>query len=363
MAQTFKDFITECEIYPYSQEHFELMKECSELALTEMFIENQEFMTEHAALTEGVTLTEGYLQESVDESTMDIMMEKFQVKKNSLMDKIMTGLKKIIDVFRNFFRKIGNKFDGVTASGQEVRNKLANATITDDDIASLKEIVAGVKSRDGAKFPVAAKQPYLSNIKLGKYTSTDPEIVKLKNDLAVALSDKTVVAQVTTNEGGDGLNKNAIGALPPEAIKDAAWRLAVGDKSMILGVLTSLAKAWKDAHLKGMYIKVNTKEIDKVAEDLQKLSDKISEMGREKDQQAKAGIALAAGAIGAAAKAVGKDIGDVDSEYFDSINQVYTAITTSIGQTMKIYTSLNAYRIGVTAGLESFLKNKKKSEE
>lgn len=360
MAQTFKDFITECELYPHSQEHFELMKECSELALTEMFIENQEFMTEHAALTEGVTLTEGYLQESVDESTMDVMLEKFQVKKNGLMDKIMTGLKKIIDVFRNFFRKIGNKFDGVTATGQEVRNKLASATITDDDISSLKEIVAGVKSRDGAKFPVAAKQPYLSKIKLGKYTSTDPEVVKLKNDLAAALSDQVVVAQVTTSEGGGGLNKDAIGALPPDAIKDAAWRLAVGDKSMIVGVLTSLASAWKDAHLKGMYIKVNTKEIDKIAEDLQKISDKISEMGRQHSQQGKAGAVLAAGVINAVAK---EKIVDPDSDYMDTINQVYTAITTSIGQTMKIYTSLNSYRNGVIAGLESFLKNKKNSEE
>ena len=29
MANTVRDFIVECELYPYSRENFEFMKECS----------------------------------------------------------------------------------------------------------------------------------------------------------------------------------------------------------------------------------------------------------------------------------------------------------------------------------------------
>ena len=73
---TFRDLMTECLMYNHSAEHFDLMKECSELTLTCKFIEDQQFMAENAAeINSGiVTFTEGYLQESYDESTLEVLV-------------------------------------------------------------------------------------------------------------------------------------------------------------------------------------------------------------------------------------------------------------------------------------------------
>ena len=46
MAATIKDYIRECDIYGYSQEHYDLMKECAEIDVAAKFIENQQFMAE-----------------------------------------------------------------------------------------------------------------------------------------------------------------------------------------------------------------------------------------------------------------------------------------------------------------------------
>lgn len=44
MAKTFMDVQLECVLYPYSQECFELTRECSEIDLMDTFIRRAEFM-------------------------------------------------------------------------------------------------------------------------------------------------------------------------------------------------------------------------------------------------------------------------------------------------------------------------------
>lgn len=366
---TFKDFIAECEMYPHSKENFDLMKECIELSLTEKFMEDQAFMLENSSLlieNAEMSFSEGYFSESVDQGVMDVMMEKFNMKQKNITEKIYLGLKKIIGVFKNFFMKIGNKFDEITATGQAVKAKLAAATITDEDIASIKTIVANAKNR-AQSFPVAANQPYLSKIKFGKYASSDPEVTKLKNDLAAALSDTVVVASVPIS------NSETIGAIPAEDIEDACARLIIGKGKLsnIVSVGTFLASSYNTAKNKGIRIRVNTKEINNLAEKLQKISDKISEIGRGAAENVAGNVAIANMGAKAVQKLQGdKDAPGMDDEFAEQsakvtevMNKCYGSVTAAIGQSMKIYTGLNMYRSSVITSLDSFLKTKSKDSK
>lgn len=375
---TYKDFIAECEMYEHSAEHFNLMKECSELELTAKFMEDQIFMAENAKIDDGViALSEGYFQESVDENTLEVMTEKFNAKAVNLREKIYNGLKKIVNVFMNFFRKISNKFDTLTSNGQKCREKLAGMKLEESDIKELQKIVNSAKSKENS-FPVAARQPYLGKIKLGNFTSSDQSVVILKNDLAAALSDKTVLADVSNLTDA---------ALSAEEIEDVVVRLGLNYKNMkvsnITGILATLTTAFNHNKSNGILIKVNTKEISNHADKLQKISDKISEIGRDLENKSVTNVKNISAAYN-----TGVDLGsklsskiknsDYDgeeskitpdmsaaamAEVSNKINTCYSLITKGIGASIKLYTGLNAYRSSVITGLESFIKSKSDNKE
>lgn len=354
MAQTFKDFILECELYDHSQQKFELMKECSELELTEKYLNDQIFMAENAALIKERCggLEEGFFQESVGESTFEVMTEKYFEKKKGVMGKIMRGLERIIEVFKNFIRKIANKFDDTTSKGQSVRKRLAKAKLEEADIKKMKEIVDSVKAKDGSNFPVMANQPYLSKVKLGSYASTDATVSALTNDIAAALSDSVVVASVTMNKEGTAVDMDKIGALPAETIKEAAFRVKNGDLPDLKGVLATITSSWKTVHSSGLKIKVNTNEINKLVEDLNQISTAIAEVGRGEATKAAAGGA----AIKAAAEKIsGQEVPFEGTELAKVAEEATSKLTAAIGQTMKLYSSLNGYRTGVINGLDAML--------
>lgn len=363
MAQTFKDFIMECELYDHSQQRFELLKECSELELTERYLNDQLFMAEHADFIKESCggLEEGFFQESVGESTFEVMTEKYFEKKKGLMGKILRGLEKIIEVFKNFFRKISNKFDDVTSKGQEVKKKLASAKLEESDIQKMKQLVADVKSKESSRFPVRANQPYLTKIKLGNYASSDPEVSKLTNDIAAALSDTEVTATVTLNEEGTKTNLETIGAIPAETIKEAAFRMTTGGEAELKGVLTTVLSAWKKVHTDGLKIKVNTKEIDKLVDELSKISTKIAEKGRREAMSTNLIGVVAKDAIeNTTGKTLMKGMGEefTGTELSKLTEEITAKLTTAVGQTMKLYSSLNGYRSGVISGLNTLLKGK-----
>lgn len=382
---TYRDFIAECEMYHHSAEHFNLMKECSELELTAKFMEDQIFMAENASIIGGaIALSEGYFQESVDENTIEVMTEKFNYKAVNIREKIYNGLKKIIGVFMNFFRKVENKFDTLTDSGQQCREKLATMDIDENDLKEIQKIITSAKSKDGS-FPVAAKQPYLNKIKLGKVASSDKSYIVIKNDLAAALSNTTVVADVSNFSDA---------AFSAEEIEDAVVRLGLNYKDMklsnITGILATLTAAFKNNKINGITIKVNTKEIANHADILQKLSDEISEIGRNIENKAlasnKAVSSVVNAGINLGSKMVNNNSTNDDSqeegktnslrsnsdiaastmaEITSKLNSAYSLITKGIGSSIKLYTGLNSYRSSVINGLESFIKSKsdKKDEK
>lgn len=386
MATTFKDFIAECEMYPYSRENFELMKECSELALSEKFIKDQIFLAEAREKLESteIVFEEGYFQESVDATSLEVLTEKYNAKSGSILAKLARAALKVFNTFAKFFAKIGNKFDPITSKGQNVLSKLNSITLDDDKIQRIRTIVDNAKRAEASAFPIKKNQPYFKNIKL-KYGGHDQEINELRNDLAVALSDKTVVAEALLDDSGDNIDMQRIGIMDPDDIKNAGMSLAIGKEKEIVNVVKSLYNSWNYVKQKGLVIDVNTKAINKTAEDLQKVCDKIKQSVDSISGQITSNYAIAKGTVSmvndtvAANQNMIKDAGGSDnmingivgvlnrvnenmpnaSQITAEINNAVSMITGSIGLTTKVYIQLNAYRQTVINQLYDYLKDVK----
>lgn len=396
MATTFKDFIAECELYPYSRENFEFMKECSEIALSEKYISDQVFLAEaREALVEStINIEEGFFQESVDESSLEVLTEKVNTKAKGLIAKILSKVHKIFRTFTNFLGKIGNKFDPATKKGQEVIKMLASTTLDDDQVAHIKAVVNDAKNAEASAFPIRMNQPYKKNVKL-KYGGHDKEIDTLRNDLAVALSDDKVVAEALLNASNDGFDSKRIGIMDPEDLYDAAMALCVGKEAAVLNVAKSLYNSWTHVKKAGLTINVNTKNINKTAEKLNELCDKISETvtavtnaNAVKYTAAKDAVGLAAGVAVNTAENIANNaennaadekpevakvnnvvtgiasvLADLDanmpktSEITNEVNKAVAMMINAIGLTTKVYTQLNAYRYAVITKLYDYLKS------
>lgn len=110
MAKTLRDVQLECELYPYSEECFKLMKECGEIALLEQYIERQEFLAENADLYEGL-ITESYFGESVGNEDMDALYESVFSKVKGALSTIWKGVCKIFGAIGKFLGLCGDKIE------------------------------------------------------------------------------------------------------------------------------------------------------------------------------------------------------------------------------------------------------------
>ena len=106
MAQTFGQFLHECENYQYSQEYFDILKESMEIDLMERYINTQEFLIESGIDTS--VFTEGYFMEADDKSVEDVKNQSNE-KKARLFDRIMSKLRSLATKFLSFIRSLYNK--------------------------------------------------------------------------------------------------------------------------------------------------------------------------------------------------------------------------------------------------------------
>jgi len=382
MATTFKDFMVECELYPYSRDHYDLMKECSELELMEKYIENQIYVNESKAMLENGNfhIGENYLAESINQTELDVITEAFSDKVNNLIVKLSKMIMKIFKTFSTFFGKLGNKFDPITTKGQNVRSKLGSVTLDDEKLAKIKEIVDGAKNNQASAFPIRKNQPYAKNIKM-TYGGHAEYYNDLKDALAVALSDKTVVAEALLNDSGDNIDSERIGIMDPDEIRAAGTALTIGKQRQIMNVTKSLYNSWKHVKANGLEIEVNTKSINKTAKDLNDLCDKINEMVKKVTDGAVRNYAVAKSVVDKTADAATKEVSKQDdvhdspilgiasilngvsnnsptaSNVSKEINNTVSMLTNTIGLTTKVYMQLSAYRQTVINQLYDFLKN------
>ena len=115
---TFRDFMRECELFEYSKENFDLIKDINELELSERYIENQYFMLENGPTASSLgVVTESYFMESVTEETL-IMLEAAEVAKRDNIFLRIIGLFKravggIAKFFKGILKKVSGKWDAI----------------------------------------------------------------------------------------------------------------------------------------------------------------------------------------------------------------------------------------------------------
>ena len=102
---TFREFITECELYEYSDEYYQLMKECTELDIMGKYIENQLVLKEYSDIIPNSLISNGYFTESASDDKLSVIMEKADKKKESILNKIINTVKRMIDSLLVFLGK------------------------------------------------------------------------------------------------------------------------------------------------------------------------------------------------------------------------------------------------------------------
>jgi hypothetical protein len=144
---TIGDFVKECETYRYSTEHFNLLKECTELELMDTYLEAAAYLEEHADIDPEVRAT--FITEATEEGeekTGTKSAEKTErtakvadakvVKRKSIWSKILKGFKRIFraikSVWDRFMRFLqGNYKDRVAQLESEfaaLTDRLNNLT-------------------------------------------------------------------------------------------------------------------------------------------------------------------------------------------------------------------------------------------
>ena len=374
MAKTLRDFMVECNNYRYSTEYYNLIKECNELNLIERYLENQQFISEHHDMISNdiMSITEGYFAESVDDSAIDMVVDQFTERASNIGETIKNGLIKILNRFKNFLVTIVNNIKSASDVSKSIETKLSKIKLTDDDVSSLQIIMdKAISSSNNGKecaFVPRANQPYLSKIKLN-YISSDTKFIKLKSDIAAALSDSEVLADVLINKNATALNEDNFGAISIDAIKSICNSVINADKTDIKSILAKLQSSWADAKRNGIKINISEKKLQKNINDLQEIIDKITEIGR-----ADAMIAGAAGSIlanGAKIIKDNKNIGidrlkgaadklqDAPAAAYKGITEIYASINKVIAQSMPVYVGVTVYRKTAIDGLSEWLKTKK----
>lgn len=333
MAATIKDYIRECDIYEYSQEHYDLMKECAEIDIAAKFLENQQFMAENAAMFgEDNSFTEGYLVESVDQTTMDAVTQNFEEKVGNVKTTIMNGLKKAWSAIVAFFRKIRTIWDEDSKRATAIKDYLKKEKNMDEGkISSLKAIAK--KAVDDSGFPVKANQPNLKDIKIN-YTSSDTDFSNMKNILAAGLSVNTAMATVTGTGSSD-----TIGAICAKTIVKACRGVASVKGKDVMGIQSVMNAAWKDAQKNGVPIYVKTSDIDEMLKAMEEMKTALDQQGAEN------------------AEAESDPHATNVAENIRALNNVYSSITGCIGKTMNLYTQYKNFRAKLLAGMESYVKS------
>ena len=102
MAQTFKDFIVECEMYPYSKENFEIMKECEEISLLSKMLENH-YVLQELALDSVQFESTSYMTEYTQ--PIEVIEESVKDKITALINKVKMMFAHLLDVITRFLTK------------------------------------------------------------------------------------------------------------------------------------------------------------------------------------------------------------------------------------------------------------------
>lgn len=217
---TIQDVLNDCQSWDHSKEHFDLMKECSELRLMEQYLADQQYMLEMANDEVFKSFKEsGMFAESASEDKLKAYREQADMKKQGIISKIIAGLKKLWNTIISFFKGLWKKITKAdekfvsfcqthefTAEEQVEIKRVASDSILSDCIISAKgKINANVDDRTD----------FLLNFACGKPVAFTPKGNDLENAISI---DKLI--NIWDSNAGDELDEKSASAIQ-KALKAA----------------------------------------------------------------------------------------------------------------------------------------------
>lgn len=176
---TIREFILECENYEHSKEHYQLLKEASELDLLNQFISDQEYMREN-------TMDDGFYQESVDDDQLEYLIETAAVQEQNVLQKVVAFIGELIEKFLNFLRGLGKKTD-------ELENEIK-------EISDSKDIINTLNNVTGS-----------SSSSVEHISTADVEIIYDKTDVGAARQRSKTKITPNDQKSIEGKSQKAIG--------------------------------------------------------------------------------------------------------------------------------------------------------
>lgn len=340
---TFSDMICECEMYPYSKEYFEIMKECFELKLTAKAINNQLFLRENVnnLRSREVVFTEGYFMESSSDETLEIIMEDFNSKVEKLESFFKKKFEKICSGFIALLKKLGIKFDNLRPQAKMVYKKLSQHKFSISDIQQLETIINTELEKYKHSFRIRHNQPGWESIPINTEDNSDSnKIAEIKNHLSPCISSKKVI--LDPSPSGD---VNTIGALSAESIYAALKCLKNGKKVNAINCKNAkslLEESWKKACKDGIEMKVSSESLASIANELSKLNQTLF--------QKTGGSSNINDSVSNKAKDSNEKADDMDE-----LRKVFAPINVCLSKTMTLYSGFLNYRYNVINKLNSFL--------
>lgn len=198
---TIKDYVTECLLFEYSEDNYELSKEIKEAALMEQYIENQCFIMENAdtmdlSFLESKNNDPNNASGDKDESGKNVksVEDSLNKKKSNILKRlgafISSGWKKFVASLTKFFTSIKNK----------IHNIVSRAKGNEKGVDISKEIAASLTSNNFATI--------YALVKLVGAVNNDKELVFVRTNKVSSTS-------------GVNLKKSIKEALKQEAAKDS----------------------------------------------------------------------------------------------------------------------------------------------
>lgn len=350
MAKTFNDFVVECQAYPYSAENFNLMKECSELDLTAHFLESQAFIQDNHDMLfgEGVEISTGYMTESVDDNTIEVMTEKFEIRAGEIMSRMKTAIKNLIKTLRNLFMRLAPRFDENSKIAAEIIKKMGTIK-SERDALDNKDIITTIQS---IKIPhdkmfIVPGQPDAKKFKNTTFGGDS----NLCDKLAVGLGVNTVTLKAP------GKGAAAIDIRDLKQIIQGFERAK--DSKGIKNVATLMINTINDSTTNGVsiptrpgYLASAAKELDAIMEELDKDSNVVG-------AEIKSTVKASNDSIKEKNKAAGATGGAVNKGTWPEMNvqrDVVAKLTKSAGDTAALYMALNTFRNDMVSALKKIIK-------
>lgn len=252
---TFAELVQESEMYEYSNEYYELVKECAEITVMEQFIKSQKFIAENKKIVESVSKTSGadFFTESVSADNIAMLEATVKNKGNKVGDFIWKKLVLLWDALRKMVTNIWNKI-----SGQE-QTKLRAKFIEYINMHSDDSQLFAKKAIN-----IASKYDVTCSSEARKYQILDSRAISSLNDKEIIYLNSALRDDFFSIEGK---------FIPLTELTSLVNKLIFAENVNNLVSVSALFDRLKDGN--ELIIPIKEKDMTKIIKDMNKLKDEI----------------------------------------------------------------------------------------